>query len=77
MENRYAVYIYYNGYDNEFDRRIKKAIRKENSGSGYGFGGCRDISWHFTQKPAAERAYKRLKRFKKYNARVELYDTTE
>lgn len=59
----------YNGYSQDFDRKLDRAVKREREGSGCGFG-RRDITWSFKKEEAAKRAASRLRRFKGVRARV-------
>ncbi len=66
MADKYVLIVEYEDYDPDFDHRIENAIGRKRNGSGYGEDG-RDISFGFSQKPAAKRALARARRFRKYN----------
>ena len=76
MQFKYSVVVTYQDFDRDFDYRLEKAVGRESGGSGFGAGG-RDVCFDYVRKDAAERAMKKLKRFKKYSCEVKLYDFSE
>jgi len=55
MKTEWVLEVVYKGFDPNFDAELEEAVGRDASGSGAGFGE-RDMSWHFVQFPAAERA---------------------
>jgi len=69
---RFYIEFSYEGHDVDYDRLIEAKINKEAS-TGYNFmTGRRDIVFYFYHENAAQNALKKLKRFKKYNAKSKL-----
>lgn len=71
MNPKYLVLVTYQSFDPYFDLCLEKAVGRESGGSGFGFGG-RDVEFYYVRKDAAQRAMKKLRRFKKYNCKVKL-----
>ncbi len=72
----YRVVVCYHGYDVGYERELEATVGRRSDGAGLGFG-VRDIDWHFKTKAAAEKAVKKLRRFRRYQTSVELNPSGE
>lgn len=69
----YRVQASFQGLDYDLDKRLEKSVGKKSCGSGFSLvDGERDIGWVYRFEKDAEKAYKKLKRFKNIN--VEIHD---
>lgn len=71
LSPKYSVIVMYEDFDTNFDRTLEKAAGRDSSGSGFGICG-RDLSFDFYKQDAAERALKRLRKFRKYKCKAKL-----
>ncbi len=65
----YTVTAIYSGYNSEVDAKLYKAAGRSSDGSGCGMGE-RDHDWEFTNKSAADKCVKNLKKLKLEGLRV-------
>ena len=63
-EPRWVLYVTYPGYSRVTDQLITKAVGREESGAGVGFG-QRDLYYDFYQERAAVKAAKRVTKLTK------------
>ncbi len=74
---RYYVILNYNCYDFEYDRILENKIGRY-ACTGFDFTtGKRDVVFYFYYEYAAQNAFKKLKRFKKYESKVKLVKCKE
>jgi hypothetical protein len=89
MKDKYNLVVTYEPPDNflennthtKIDRKIEEIVKRDYGGAGFWEGG-RDLSFWFSQKPAADRAMKRIAKFSSYKRNASLsigaalYDVT-
>ncbi len=75
MGKCYRIAVEYEGYDTEYDFELEARVGRNRAGSGIGFG-IRDLEWNYYRRDAAERAYNKLKRFKRYKTRVRMDESS-
>lgn len=69
----YRLTVEYEGFDQEFDKKIEKTIKRECDGSGFGFGG-RDLGFYYKTKLSAVNARRKLKNRFRSKIQCQIYE---
>lgn len=62
MKKVYSLVVTYPGtrFGHGYDRKVERLVRKESTGSGFGFDG-RDLDFEYKSKPAAYKAARKVR----------------
>ena len=72
MKTEYRVVVVYQGFNTEFDDKLRKAVKKYPEGSGYGLG-SRDICWYTNTAERAKALAAKLRAVKGKRKSVKIY----